>query len=457
MWNSRGCRSTLPDWPCWQQWQEVQEQLARNHTHPQGARGPAREGPALLQGLVACGHCGYAMRVHYSQRSWSYACGARDPDSGLPRGCFSVGGQRIDREVVRLFLSRATPAGAEAALQAAAEAASGAEAALRRWEQALQHCRYEAGLAERRYRQVDPDNRLVAATLEREWERAALGLKAAEQALALARAERSEPPPPEFFAELGTCLPRMWDAPSTSNADRQRLLGCLVEQVTLERCEQAGRITAQVEWRGGLVDELEFAKIVPAPPPPRRTAASPLELVRNLSRHYPDRTVACVLNRHGRRSARGLPFSAQLVGGLRRRHGIEAYRPGPAGDGSGTPLSAREAARELGVHQETVYRWVRAGLLPVVDPGVEGAPLRVRMTNELRSRFRPEVPPGFVPVATATRRLGVTRQTIWNRIREGRMEACHVTHGHQRGLYVRLPEPDAPLFEQLATDEEGGA
>ncbi len=441
----------------WQQWLEVQEQLARNHSYPQGARGPAREGPALLQGLVVCGHCGYAMRVQYSRRGWSYECSAPDPDSGLRRGCFSAGGQRIDREVVRWFLSRATPAGAEAARQAAAEAASGAEAALRREEQALQHCRYEAGLAERRYRQVDPDNRLVAATLEREWERAAVALQEAEQALAMARAERREPPAPEFFAALGSCLPRVWEAPSTSNADRKRLLGCLVKQVALERCEEAGRITAQVAWRGGLVDELEFPKIVPAPPPPQRTDASTLELIRNLSRHYPDRTVARVLNRHGRRSARGLPFSAKLVGGLRRRHDIEAYRPGQAGDASGTLVSAREAARELGVHEDTVYRWVRAGLLPVVDPGVEGAPLRVRMTDEVRSRFRPEVPAGFVSVATAKQRLGVTRQTIWNRVRAGQMESCHVTHGRQRGLYVRLPDPGAPLFEQLATDEEGGA
>ena len=130
-------------------------------------------------------------------------CSAPDPDSGLARGCFSAGGKRIEREVVRLFLERATPAGAEADL--------------RRWEQGVQHCRYEAGLAERRYRQVDPDNRLVAATLEGEWERAEVALKEAEQALAAARAERREPRPPEFFAELGNCLRCVWDAPTTSN------------------------------------------------------------------------------------------------------------------------------------------------------------------------------------------------------------------------------------------------
>ena len=380
------------------------------------------------------------------------ACSAPDPDSGLPRGCFSAGGMRIDREVARLFLERATPAGAEAAL----EAARGAEAGLRRWEQALQHCRYEAGLAERRYRQVDPDNRLVAATLERDWEQAVVALRAAEQALVLARAEQPEPPPPEFFAELGTCLPRVWNAPTTSNADRKRLLGCLLEQVALEHCEEDGRITASVEWRGGLVDELEFPKIVPAPPQPKRTDASTLDLIRNLSRHYNDRTVARVLNKHGRRSARGLPFSVELVRGLRRYHGIPAYVPPKAADGAScVPVSASKAAREFGCDPATVYRWIKAGLVPVDDPGVEGAPLRVRMTDELRARCRPQAPEGFVPVATAMQRLGVSRQTIWNRIRTGQLESCHVTRGRRRGLYVRLPAPCLSLFETQTEDREG--
>ena len=130
-------------------------------------------------------------------------------------------------------------------------------------------------------------------------------------------------------------------------------------------------------------------------------------------------------------------------------------RSGQAADGAVIPVSVREAAQELGVHEDTVYRWIRAGLLPVADPGVEGAPLRVCMTDEVRGRFRPDGPEGFVPVATATRRLGVTRQTIWNRIRTCRMESCHVTRGRQRGLYVRLPEPSAPLFESPAADKEG--
>ena len=326
----------------WQEWLEVQEQLAGNHSHPQGARGPAREGAALLQGRVVCGQCGYGMRVNYNAKGWSYQCAAPDPASRLARGCFSVDAKRIDREVEGLFLEMATPAGAEAALQAAAGAAERASAALRRWEQAREHCRYEARLAERRYRQVDPDNRLVAATLEREWELAEVALQEADQGLAVARAEQREPPPPEFFAELGTDLGRVWEAPTTSHADRKRLLGCLIEEVAIELDKEAGRFAVSVHWRGGLVDELELPKIVNRPPP-KRTDASTLELIRNLSVHYNDRTVARILNQQGRRSARGLAFTTELVGGLRRYHGIPAHVP-PRGAGRVRVGSERDAA-----------------------------------------------------------------------------------------------------------------
>ena len=114
--------------------------------------------------------------------------------------------------------------------------------------------------------------------------------------------------------------------------------------------------------------------------------------------------------------------------------------PRDADAAASIPRSVGDAARELAVDEATLYRWIHAGLVPVSDPGVEGAPLRVRMTDELRARFRPEVPSGFVPVATAMRRLGVTRQTLWNRIKASQLASCHVTRGSQRGLYVRLEE-----------------
>ena len=422
----------------WQEWLAIQEQLASNHSCRDGSRGPAREGPALLQGLVVCGHCGYAMAVDYNARGWSYGCNVVDPTSHQKRGCCSMGGKRLDREVVRVFLEMATPAGAEAAVRAATDVAERADADLRRWEQALEHCRYQAGLAERRYRQVDPDNRLIAATLEREWEAALVALQEAEQALAAARAEQPPPPAPEVFAELGSSLERVWGGPTTSNSDRKRLLGCLVEQVTIEHHTEAGEFAVTVHWRGGRVDDLVFPKIVTIPQP-KRTDESTLDLIRNLSAHYNDRTVASILNKQGRRTAHGLPFTRDLVYNLRHRHDIPAY-VAPSEQGDGVALSVADAARELVVNEATLYRWVHAGLVPVINPGVDGAPLRVSMTDALRARFRAQPPEGFVPVQVAMQRLGVSRQTIWNRARAGALASCHVTHGSKRGLYVEIAD-----------------
>ena len=394
----------------WQEWLDVKEQLARNHSFPDGSRGAARKGPAPLQGLVVCGHCGYAMAVNYNRRGWSYICQAIEPTRHGRRGCGSMGGKRVDEEVVRLFFETATPAGAEAALQAAADVAGRAEAELRRWHQTLEHCRYQAQLAERRYRQVDPDNRLIAATLEREREEALVALHEAEQALAAARAEQREPPPPESFAELGSSLERVWRAGPTSNADRKRLLGCLVDQVTIEMDREAGTFLVTVHWRGGRTDDLVFPKIVNVPMP-KRTDESTFELVRNLARHYNDRTVARVLNQQGRRTAHGLVFTKDLIFNLRQYHGIPAFAPLDGNeDDSYRALGVAEAAREFGVQEATLCRWVHAGLVPVIDPGVDGAPLRVRMNDTLRARFRPE--PRNLSTTLRQRRLGFTEQAV---------------------------------------------
>ena len=437
----------------WPQWLEVQDQLERNHTRPQGARGPAREGRALLQGLAVCGQCGHAMSVHYNQRGSVYQCSRMDKVRFGPGSCGSVGGKRIDAALARLFVETATPAGAEAARQAAREVAERDRLALRRWEQALEHCRYEARLAERRYRQVDPDNRLIAATLERDWEHALIAVKQAEDALEAARSRQPEPPPPELFTNLGASIARVWEAPSTTMADRKRLLGCLVEEVVLQIDREARQVIAVVHWRGGRLDEITLPLIV-QPPQPKRDDTSTVELVRKLSHFYRDRETARILNRQGRRTARGLAFSAELVRALRQRHDIPAHVPDNGDDGHPPKLlSVGEAAHTFGVHEATLYRWIHAGVVPVAQPDVGGAPLRVPMTEELRARLCETSPEGFVPVAVAMTRLGVSRQSIWNRIKSAELASCHVTHGKARGLYVRLPdEADLPLFQALSQD-----
>ena len=438
----------------WPEWVEVQEALAANSTVRARKRSAAREGAALLQGLAVCGNCGRSIQVRYN-KGRSYFCNRRTPDLGASRSCFSVGGVGIDRVVARRFLELVSPAGAEAAMTAEKAVAEQAEAALRSQLLELEHCRYEAGLAERRYRQVDPDNRLIAATLEREWEAALRAVESAEFALEAARERLPEDLPPSYFTNLGASLERVWDAPETTHRDRKRLLACLVEEVTLQ-VDGEGRTEVVMHWRGGRADAFSVRRNQ-RKPVRQHDDIDTVELVRRLARFYPDDKIAMVLNDQRRRSARGLRFSASLVGSLRRRHDVPAYRQPAAGEQEdGELLSVQAAARELGISDATLYRWVNAGILPSVRPDVSGAPLRIRMGADFRNRFHLDPPEGFVPLREAMRRLGVSRQTIWQRAASGKLESCHVKRGAVRGLYVRLEEDELPLFDGTVPDQEHG-
>ena len=205
------------------------------------------------------------------------------------------------------------------------------------------------------------------------------------------------------------------------------LLACLVEEVTLQLGED-DRTEVVIHWRGGRADSFSV-KRQKRRPVRRDDDIDTVELVRRLARFYPDAQVATLLNGQGRRSARGLWFSTSLVQDLRRRHGIPEFKASATDEGDGELLSVKEAARELGISDATLYRWINAGILPGVRPDVSGAPLRVRMGAGFRSRFHLDPPEGFVPLREAMQRLGVSRQTIWQRAASGQLETCHVKRG----------------------------
>ena len=280
-------------------------------------------------------------------------------------------------------------------------------------------------------------------------------VESAEHALEAARERQPEDLPPSCFTDLGASLERVWDAPETTRRDRKRLLACLVEEVTLQ-VDGEGRTEVVIHWRGGRADAFSVRRSQ-RKPTDRRDDVDTVELVRRLARFHPDARVATLLNDQGRRSARGMRFSRSLVQDLRRRHGVPAYRKPEADDeGDGALLSVKEAARELGISDATLYRWINAGILPGVRPDVPGAPLRIRMGADFRNRFHLDPPEGFVPLREAMRRLGVSRQTIWQRAASGKLESCHVKRGAVRGLYVRLEADALPLFDGTVPDQEHG-
>ena len=437
-------------------WNRIQGQLFRNQGKRASDRGALREGAALLQGLAVCGHCGRAMGSRYN-KSHFYVCLGRKSSKGVHDGCFSAGGVRIDRLVTTRFLEAVGPAGTEAALQAERLACVEREAALRSHRLELERCRYDASLAERRYRQVDPDNRLIAATLEQDWEQALRALERAQQQVAAVEAEQPPDPDPERLASLGRDLSKLWEADGTTARDRKRLLSCLVDEVILGIDREAGKISVHIQWKGGRTDE-HCMPILTGRREVKRDDADTVDLLRRLAAFYPDGEIARILNRQKRVTARGLRYTGSRVAALRGRHGIPVCPPREA-DASGVPaMSVSEAAAELGVTGTTLYRWIRKGLVPSIQPDVSGAPVRVRLTDDFRSRFCPDPPDGFVPLATAVVRLGVSRQTIWKRMRAGKLQAVCVTRGKHRGLHVLVgPDEDMPLLSGLAPGTAGQA
>ncbi len=318
----------------WQAWLEVQERLSANAI----SREP-RDGAALLQSLAVCGQCGRRVLTRYG-RSWSYVC--LRPMDGSRKSCLHVGGVRVDAVVERAFLDAISPAGVEAARVAAEQAQMRDDAGLRSLQLEVERCRYEAGLAERRYRKIDPDNRLVAGTLERNWEMALRALEEARSALHNAERSLVPPPDPARLLALGERLSDLWHAEGTTHRDRKRLLACLVEDVMLRIDRDAGAIEIVLHWKGGEVDEFTV------PLNRRRTVAEDgadtVDLVRQLSALYNDAEISGVLNQRGRVTPKGLPFNRDRVRQLRDRHGIPAHSR-QAGDSKAPVVGVAEAAQ----------------------------------------------------------------------------------------------------------------
>jgi DNA invertase Pin-like site-specific DNA recombinase len=438
----------------WETFEVIQKRIGKNiRPRPHQAGGAVREGSALLQGIATCGRCGRRLHVYYSGRfsAPGYYCAGKNIVDGRGSRCMRVGGCQIEAAVTAAFLAALEPAALDAALKAAEQVEVDHEAALAQFNHNVERARYGAQRAERRYRAVDPDNRLVARGLEAEWEKALRELKVAEDELSgreHARPRALSPEQRQAISALGQDLDIVWTLPSTTDRDRKELLHTLLEEVVIavDRPKFSAHLT--LRWRGGLFSEIE----VPLPRKRQatvRTDEDTISLLRRLAAHYSDAVIAGILNRQERKTARGLSFTINRVSSLRTHWNIPCFEPAQqAKDGECMPIA--RAAEALGTAPSTLHRWLNEGFI-AGEQITPGAPWQIRVDEALRARFVDRAPEGFVPMIDATRILGVTRQTVMQRVKRGDLPAVLVHRGRRKGLRIKVPDALPGLFDDQST------
>ncbi|MGI8990175.1 MAG: recombinase family protein [Bryobacteraceae bacterium] len=438
------------DWATFQANQARLDSNTRPKPHQPG--GAVREGSALLQGLATCGHCGRRLHVHYRGRNSApgYHCAGKDLVNGRGVYCLNVGGMLIEHAVANAFLEAVTPAAVEATMLSVQQLQANHDAALSQWRLEVERARYEAERAERRYRAVEPENRLVARGLETEWENRLRDLAAAETELRRREQQRPSSMGPEQLKRiqtLGSDIRQVWTAPAITDRDRKELLRTLLEEAIFDLKRAEGKAHLTLRWRGGAITLLD----VPVPrfrPIGPRTDEDTISLLRRLAALYPDEVIAGILNRQGRKTATGERFTANQIGSLRRYRDIPRFQP-PAEPPTGELVSIRKAAQILSMNTSSIHRWLADGFI-AGEQVTPGAPWQIRIPDELRARIVQQAPPEYLPMLETTMKLGVSRQTVLQRVKRGELEAVLVRQGRRKGLRIKVVDQQPGLFGAIS-------
>lgn len=452
-----------PGYITWAVYEANQARLAANSPAPKGeGGGAAREGSGLLQGLLRCGRCGRMMQVGYSGHrapsgsaspgmSSRYRCVvAAAYMTGGPT-CQDVGGRQIETAVVAEVVAAMEPAALAATAKALVEAEADRAGRLRVFEAHVEHARYEAGRARRQYDGCEPENRLVARTLEQAWEERLHALAEAEASLAVESARRPASLSAQevaFLEHAGADLQAVFAAPTTTHRERKQLLRSLLVEVGLVVDKAARRAKLTLHWEGGATTDLDVA-LPRLGAPWRTTDASTVDLVRRLSAHYDDDMIALILVRQHRRTGSGLAYTKARVRELRHIHHIPTCSSAdttPAAD-TEVMVSVTRAASELHVGVGTIYRWLADGFI-AGEQLTPGAPWRIRLDKELTAKVAEQAPAGWLPLAAAASALGVARQTVLHKVQRGELAAVHVRSGRRSGLRIQVKTDQAGLFDQ---------
>jgi len=415
------------------------------------AGGAVREGSALLQGLLRCGRCGRKMQITYTGAGGNvsrYACLQARRMQAAERECQGLGGLKLEEHIVDAFLVALAPASVEATLAALQETEHTWERECHQRELLVERARYEAERAERQFSRVEPENRLVARSLERGWEERLKYLAQCQEELDAFRRRRPSPlsqGDAQWLRRAGADLKAVWLAPTTTNRDRKHLLRCLISEVVVLVDRERLVADLTIRWTGGASTKLTS--------PLNRTGGHRYvtsqqvnEMLRQVAPYYTDEQIAFMLNMKHLRTGRGNSFTTARVGSVRRTLGLPAANPASLPDSNDPSwMSVGQAARVLSVSQDTIRRWAREGSLQAQQV-MPQAPWRIHVTGEVIARMVPDAPEGWVGLNEATKVLGRAKQTILHWVHSGKLRSVQVRSGKRRGLRIELKRDEIGLF-----------
>ena len=369
----------------WETYMENQKRLVRNRTHIPETVTPAhaREGLALLQGLLICRTCGHRILVRYTGNGGvypTYQCNWRKRE-GLSRShCIHFKSDFVDQAVCRRVLEVFRPEQLDLAVGALQELERRDGALLNQWKMRLQRADYEAQLAQRRYEEVDPANRLVAASLESRWNDALTNLQQLRQqhdTFVKKEARATTPEQKQKVLSLAKDFPRLWNAPTTAAKDKKRMLRLIIKDITVEAQKRTRRLVLHLRWQGGASEDLVLDR--PKPYPERlRYSQSIIDQVGRLVADLDDGEIANQFNQQGLISAKGKPFTAAMIQWIRFKYRIPVPNPKAADE-----FTVAEVSRQFGISPNVVYYWIERDIVSSRRRN-QGSPYWIKVDSQTR-------------------------------------------------------------------------
>ncbi len=349
----------------WEIFLKNQEVLKKNRTNGEETllSGSAREGKAILQGLLLCGSCGRKISIRYKGNGGIYVvyeCKHVKNEGLRGTGCLSVKADILDAGISSRILKVIKSDQIQIALKAFEELTERETLIDRQWRMRIEKAEYEAQLAQKRYEEVDPSNRLVAGTLEKRWETALNNIEVAERefddhrqknSIQITQKQRSK------IVALAKNIPRLWSSPTTKEQDRKRILRLLIKDITLERLSKEQKVILHIRWQGGATEDMSL-ELPPKIYDKLRYPKEMVDRVRELAKFSTDIEIAESFNKKGMLSATGKPFTKKMISWIRHKHSVPYPRLNRPEE-----FSVKQVCDKFGVSRHVVYYWIERDLV----------------------------------------------------------------------------------------------